>query len=198
MSVNGAITLDLGTATNTAFQGIPFTPRVWNGMLCESGGVPSVGTAFCSPSDPNSTGSSTTLTGSWITGGGISGGMSDLHLEVANGVSGELGYFLVGSSFADPGIPVSNGHLCIASGPFFRYNVAGTTSNSVGFFDAAGMLQNIVGTSSVGSGFDVPDSVANSTMAIVAGSTWNFQVWHRDTPAAVGSSNFSNGLSVTF
>ncbi len=199
VSVNGAITLDLGTATNLAFTGVPFTPRVWNGMLCESGGVPSVGVPFCSPADVNSSGLSTQLTGSWITGGGISGGMSDLHLEATDGVSGELGYFLVGSSFADPGIPVSNGHLCIASGPFYRYNVAGTSSNSVGVFDAAGVLQNFASTSSVGSGFDVPEALFGSTvMVIVSGSTWNFQAWHRDTPAAAGSSNFSNGLSVTF
>ncbi|MCP5023199.1 MAG: hypothetical protein GY930_15695 [bacterium] len=198
VSTNGAITLDLGSASNAPFTGIPFTPRVWGGTLCESGGVSTVGTPFCSPSDPNSTGSSTTLTGSWITGGGISGGMSDLHLEATDGVSGELGYFLVGTAVADPGISVSNGHLCIAGGPFFRYNVAGTTGNSVGSFDTAGVLQNVAGTSSVGSGFDVPDSITFTTMVILTGSTWHFQVWHRDTPAAVGSSNFSNGLSVTF
>ncbi|MCP5024541.1 MAG: hypothetical protein GY930_22605 [bacterium] len=198
MSTNGAITLDLGSATNVAFIGTLLTPRVWNGTLCESSGVPSVGTAFCSPSDPNSTGSSTTLTGSWITGGGISGGMSDLHLEVTDGVSGELGYFLVGNSFADPGAPVSNGYFCLASGPYYRCNVAGTTSNSIGIFDAAGVLQNFASTSSVGSGFDVPDTISGTVMVILGGSTWNFQVWHRDTPTAVGSSNFSNGLSVTF
>ncbi len=199
VSVNGAITLDLGTATNVAFSGTPFTPRVWNGMLCEAGGIPPVGTAFCSPATANSTGAPTQLSGTWITGGGIGGGMSDLHLEVTDGVPNELGYILVGTSMSDPGIPVSNGYLCIATGgPFYRYNVAGTTGNSVGVFDAAGVLQNFSNTSGVGSGFDVPDSISGGVMVIVAGSTWHFQAWHRDTPAASGSSNFSHGLSVTF
>jgi hypothetical protein len=32
----------------------------------------------------------------------------------------------------------------------------------------------------------------------LAGDTWHFQAWFRDTAAAAGSSNFTNGLSVTF
>ncbi len=162
-----------------------------------------VGTAFCDPASINSTGSSTSLSGSFLTGGGIAGGMSDLHLECSDGVPNELGYFLTGSTASDPGFSVSNGYLCLAGGPFYRYNVAGTTSNSVGVFNAAGVLQNFAGTSTVGlpgmeTGFDVPDSVAGSVQLITAGSTWHFQVWHRDTPAGSGTSNLSNGLSVTF
>ncbi len=170
-----------------------------NGNSCGSTGF----TTFCDPNSANSTGASTQLTGSWLTGGGIAGGMSDLHLESTSGVPGELGYFLVGSTSIDPGIPISNGELCIASGPFYRFNVSGTTANSVGVFDATGLLINFAGTSSVGpvgseTGFDVPESITGSPMVITSGSTWHFQVWHRDTPAGVGSSNFSNGLSVMF
>ncbi len=162
-----------------------------------------IGVPFCDPASTNSTGASTTLTGSWLTGGGISGGSSDLHLECKNGVPSEIGYFLVGTTPDDPGVVVSNGFLCLTTGPFYRYNVGGTTSNSVGLFNAAGVLENLVGTSTVGpvgmeTGFDVPDAVASSPQVITAGSTWHFQVWHRDTPAGVGTSNFSNGLSVTF
>ncbi len=166
-------------------------------------GPSSAGTTFCDPASINSTGSSTSLGGSFLTGGGISGGMSDLHLECSNGVPNQLGYFLTGSTATDPGFSVSNGVLCLAGGPFYRYNVAGTTSNSVGVFNAAGVLQNFAGTSTVGpsgmeTGFDVPDAVAGSAQVITAGSTWHFQVWHRDTPAGAGTSNFSNGFSVTF
>ncbi|MCA9001084.1 MAG: hypothetical protein KDB61_04110, partial [Planctomycetes bacterium] len=42
------------------------------------------GTAFCNPANVNSTGLSTTLSGYWMTGGGIGGGLSDLHLECVN------------------------------------------------------------------------------------------------------------------
>lgn len=170
-------------------------------MIQDMGG--SLGAAFCDPSNTNSTGASTTLSGFALTGGGISGGQSDLHLECTNGVPSELGFFLVGTNPDEPGIVVSNGNFCLSTGPFFRYSVAGGPSNSFGFFNAAGVLENAAGTSSVGStgnttGFDVPVSIPGSSQTITAGSTWHFQVWHRDTPASTGSSNFSNGLSVTF
>ncbi|MFT5200471.1 MAG: hypothetical protein ACI87O_003151 [Planctomycetota bacterium] len=166
-------------------------------------GQPFTGVTFCDPANFNSTGLSTSLVGSFLTGGGIGGGMSDLHLECADGVPNQLGYFLVGVSANDPGAAVSNGVFCLGSGPFFRYNLASTTGDSVGLFNASGVLVNFAGTSSVGpmgmeTGFDVPEAIVGSTQVITAGSTWHFQVWHRDTPAGVGTSNFSNGLSVTF
>ncbi|MCP5020242.1 MAG: hypothetical protein GY930_00565 [bacterium] len=177
----------------------PFPSTDFAVMLFEDAGS----ITFCDPANLNSTGASTTLSSSFLTGGGISGSMSDLHLECTNGVPSELGYFLVGTTSDDPGVVISNGQFCLSSAPFFRYNVAGTTSNSVGRFSAAGVLENLAGTSSIGpmgmeTGFDVPDAVASTPQVITAGSTWHFQVWHRDTPAAVGSSNFSNGVSVTF
>ncbi len=161
------------------------------------------GTTFCDPGSANSTGASTTLSGFPLTNAGIGGGMSDLHLECSNGVPSEFGYFLVGSASNDPGTVMSNGRLCLGTAPYFRYSVAGTTSNSIGIFNAAGVLENLPGTSTVGpvgmeTGFDVPDAIVGAPQVITAGSTWHFQVWHRDTPAGVGTSNFSNGLSVTF
>ncbi len=162
------------------------------------------GSLFCIPAHANSSGRSTRLTGTWLNGVGISGGMSDLHLECTNGVPNKFGYFLVGTTASNPGILVGNGRLCIASGQFWRYNVGGTNSNSFGVFDTGGVLVNSVGTSSVGSvgmetGFDVPEALAGpSSPVITAGSTWHFQVWHQDTHAGARTSNFSNGLSVTF
>ncbi|MCP5022232.1 MAG: hypothetical protein GY930_10690 [bacterium] len=166
--------------------------------------LPPIGTSFCDPNNANSTGVSTTLSGYMLTRGGIGGGMSDLHLECTNGVALKLGYFLVGTVASDPGSAVSDGMMCLgSSGPVYRYNVAGTTANSVGLFNAGGVLVNYAGTSSVGSagmqtGFDVPDAVAGASQIITAGSTWHFQVWHRDIRPSGATSNFSNGLSVTF
>ncbi len=170
-----------------------------NGNSCGGTGF----TTFCDPNNVNSTGASTQLAGSWLTGGGIGSGMSDLHLECTSGVPSHLGYFLVGATGDGPGIQLGNGQFCLGSGPNYRYNVAGTTSNSVGIFNAAGVLENFAGTSSVGpvgfeTGFDVPDAVAGTAQVITAGSTWHFQVWHRDTEDGVTTSNLSNGLSVSF
>ncbi len=83
-----------------------------NFILNVAGGV---GTPFCNPANSNSSGNSTTLSASFLTGGGIAGGMSDLHLECAYGVPNELGYFLVGSTASAPGISISNGMMCLSS-----------------------------------------------------------------------------------
>ncbi|MDF1839518.1 MAG: hypothetical protein P1V35_16740 [Planctomycetota bacterium] len=165
-----------------------------------STGSTGVGLAFCNPASDNSMLRPAQLSGYFNTMGGISGGQSDLHLECAEGVPGQFGYFLVGTGRHEPGVAVSDGRFCLVGGmdQFFRYNVTGTSSMSGGVFDAAGVLQNVVGTSAIGSGYDVPDAVSGTTQTITAGSQWHFQVWYRDTPAGVGHSNFSNGLSVNF
>ena len=166
-------------------------PHITALQIREIGGA--VGTSFCDPMNPNSIGMSTTLTGSMGTGVG-----SGLHLEAAQGPSNQFAYFLVGTGVSDPGIVISQGRLCLSvsgGNVFGRYNVPGAL-NSVGLFDAGGVLQNQVGTSTVGSGFDVPATVPiTGSPTISAGSTWHFQLWHRE---AAGASNFSNGLSVTF
>ncbi len=154
-----------------------------------------VGHSFCDTTN-NSTGATATLTGTFATPA-----RWDLHLEVAQGVPNEFGYMLAGP-VATSGIQLGNGRLCLVGAPgarIYRYNVAGTQWDSLGRFDAAGVLQNLVGTSTTGSGFDVPLTVPDSVpVTIMSGDSWNFQLWYRDTPAGNGTYNFSNGLSVVF
>ncbi|HRV80629.1 MAG TPA: hypothetical protein P5218_04300, partial [Planctomycetota bacterium] len=94
---------------------------------------------------------------------------------------------------------IGSGRLCLdttGGNLIARYNLAGGVMNSIGIFDAFGVLQNAVGTSTVGSGFDVPNPIpAPIGGSIMVGQTWNFQLWHRDVPM---TSNFSNALTVTF
>ncbi len=150
------------------------------------------GTPFCDPADVNSTGLPTMLSGAMGSGVG-----SDLHLESSQGPPGQFGYFLMGTTFIEPGIAISNGHLCV-SGQIGRFNITGTQFNSLGLFDAGGALLNQVGTatSSSGTGFDVPITmpISGSPM-IMPGSSWSFQLWHRE---AAGASNFSNGVTIMF
>ncbi|MCP5023050.1 MAG: formylglycine-generating enzyme family protein [bacterium] len=164
-------------------------------VLASGAFAQNAGTSFCNVTN-NSTGMPTTLTGSFGSGVG-----SDLHLEVTQGVPGELAYFLAGNE-ATSGVVISNGLNCLigtGTAQMFRYNVAGSPSSSIGRFDNAGVFQNFVGTSAVGSGFDVPDTIPGSTpITIMSGDTWHFQVWHRDRAVQTSDSNFSNGLSVTF
>ena len=154
---------------------------------------PPAGTPFCDPMDNNSTGLPTVIQGNWGSGVG-----SDLHLSASQGPPGEFGFFLVGTGFVEPGVPVSLGRLCLdgsMGNEFGRYSVSGTDRNSTGQFDAQGDLVNLVGTAGSGMGFDVPQTLPLTGLPMIqAGETWHFQMWHRD----VGGSTFSNGLSVTF
>ncbi len=156
-----------------------------------------VGVPFCQPANLNCNGTSTTLSGQFGTGLG-----SDLHLSATHGPSNEFGYFLVSAGFSEPGIALSRGRFCLLDGvnPFGRYNVNNTSFNSIGIFSADGQTFNNLsgtGTSAGNTGFDVPANAPVAGNPLLSGSTWNFQLWHRDSCAAAGESNFSNGLSVT-
>ena len=149
-------------------------------------------TVMCVPL-ANSTGVPTLLTGTMGSGTG-----SGLHLEATSGPPAQFGYFLIGTGVTAPGLPIGSGVLCLDTSPgnmLGRYNMAGTVMNSIGIFDGFGVLQNGVGTSLVGSGFDVPLTIPTIGGLITVGSTWHFQLWHRDIPS---TSNFSNAISVTF
>ena len=153
----------------------------------DGGGGPAL---FCSPANVNSTGNAVTLASSDQSGPGV------YHLEAEGGPFDQFGIFLVAAANIPSGIPVSDGLLCL-SAPIGRYSTtAGPGLNSIGKFDAAGVLQNLAGTSTVGSGFDVLAVLPSPPGGVVvSGATWNFQLWYRDVG---GASNFSDGISVTF
>ncbi|MEZ6004342.1 MAG: hypothetical protein R3F33_09170 [Planctomycetota bacterium] len=153
---------------------------------------------FCEPADNNSTGNPVTLSGSANAGVG-----AGLHLEANGGPLNEFGYFLIGTGAETVSpLAISDGHLCLSvtgGNVFGRYNVTGGALNSIGAFDAAGTLVNFVGTSTSGTGYDVPTNIPiPGFTTIQAGDTWHFQLWYRDTPAGTGHSNLSNGVSYTF
>ena len=147
---------------------------------------------FCDPNEPNSTGLPTRLVG----GFGFSS-ETGFHMEVYDGPPNQFGYFLVGTGSNDPGISLGSGRFCLATGGtdvFGRYNVSGTLLDSIGLFDASGQLQNVVGTSTTGTGFDVPSALPlPGSPMITAGSVYHFQLWHREDN---GGSNFSRGVTV--
>jgi hypothetical protein len=143
----------------------------------------------CDPANNHSGGSYVTLANSSFTGPGV------LHLEATSGPAGEFGYFLVSSTLIDPGTPISNGMLCLGA-PVGRYApAAGGALNSIGQFDGAGVMQNLAGTSTAGSGYDVFATLPTPPGgSIMSGDTWYFQCWYRDG----NRSNLSNVAAVTF
>ena len=187
------------TWTNTSSADVTCTLRVsvWPSAqgdcaeydLTVTGAGASGPALFCDPANPNSTGGFVTLAGSDLSGPGL------LHLDAQGGPLNQFGMFIVSASQTDPGVSISDGRLCLGA-PIGRYgSTAGPGLNSIGRFDASGALVNLFGTSSVGTGFDVPAVLPSPPGGIInTGSTWHFQLWYRDG----ASSNFSNGLSVTF
>ncbi len=126
---------------------------------------------------------------------------SDLHLEVESWVGFTIGYILVGTgNGASNPVSISNGLLCLGTSPgdrLSRYNMANTQYNSVGVF-SGGRLQNSAGTSSTGTGFDVPNTLPFlGDPAILVGQTYYFQCWYRE-PGVNQGSNFSDMVSVLF
>ncbi len=166
-----------------------YTMELTGVTSCDAQAVP-----FCDPMTNNSSGLPTSL--------GVSFGSIQatvLHLEATQGPASQFGYFLAGSESMDPGVAVGQGLLCL-TGSVGRFNVTGRLQNSLGRFDSSGRFINLVGTASstapASTGYDVPLWLPfPGTVLVESGSTWNFQLWHRD---GVGSSNFSNGLAVTF
>ena len=152
--------------------------------------------AFCSPGQLNSAGLN-----AFLHADASSTATSGVHIEVYGGPPNQFGYLLVGTGFetANP-ILFGDGTLCLS--PFNgnligRYNQPGDR-NSIGQFDAFHRFQNLVGTSSQGSGFDIPATLPFTTLpTIQSGQDYHFQLWYRDL-ASPGGSNLSNGMTVLF
>lgn len=100
--------------------------------------------------------------------------------------SNSFGFFLTSTSqgfTANPG--GSQGNLCL-SGAIGRYVGAGQIKNSgtAGAFDLA---------------LDLTQTpTPTGLVSVAAGETWNFQAWYRDAVGGSATSNFSDGLSISF
>ena len=139
------------------------------------GGDPNLGTVYCDPAVPNSTGfpGEITVTGSDVVAD------DDLTLTATNlPTNSNIGYFIMGTGMNTSTPPGSAGPICVSPG-ILRYLPPIENTNEM-----PGGFERVVGTSGPQSGNITP------------GSTWNFQAWHRDSIA--GTSNLTNAVSVTF
>lgn len=142
--------------------------------------LPAIGTSTCSPLNPNSTAQFGTLEA-------YGAADSDpeacfLILEATDLPAGIFGYYLLSQSQGSPILLGSGmGTLCLAS-PFYRWH------DSTAYTYSDGRLLRRVDPADL----PIPGG------AVSAGSSWNFQLWHRDTVAGLASSNTTNSVSVTF
>ncbi|HPF14536.1 MAG: hypothetical protein H6830_12940 [Planctomycetes bacterium] len=137
------------------------------------------GSTYCAPAAINSLGVSGTLEAN----GSDYAAAERLVLLADYLPSQQFALLLAGTAQASPTVPTgSQGNLCIG-GTLARFNqlLTNTDNGLTARFDL--------------DPFEVP--LAPGTLPIVAGSTYHFQVWYRDSNPSP-TSNFTEALSVTF
>lgn len=132
---------------------------------------------YCDPSVPNSTGLSATIEacGSPFALSGF------LVLRAKDMPVGQFGYFLVGELQGLVMPPGSDGNLCLG-GAIGRYSKPAQVQVAI---DGTFQLE-----------IDTGKLPFNPARPVMAGDTYRFSAWYRD--AAVGSSNFTDGVEVTW
>lgn len=139
----------------------------------------SVGTPYCGPAAPNSTGVGGQLAGV----GSDRVADNDLVLRAFDLPVNSTGFALASLTqgfVANPG--GSEGNVCLG-GDIGRF------LSQVQSSGAAGVIFTTVDLTAI------PQPTGN--VAALAGETWNFQLWHRDSVGGASTSNFTEGLSVT-
>ncbi|QDV07414.1 hypothetical protein Poly30_29380 [Planctomycetes bacterium Poly30] len=140
-----------------------------------------IGTPYCT-ANPNSTG----VAGSISAAGSDAVIDNDLTLTAEQLPNNSFGFFIVSplqGFAANPG--GSSGNLCLA-GSIGRYVGPGQIKNS----GAAGAFSLMINLTAI--------PTPTGPVAATAGSVFNFQSWYRDSSGGVPTSNFTNGLEVTF
>jgi hypothetical protein len=127
--------------------------------------------SYCQ-SSPNSAGAGAYM--SWTGAPSIAG--NAFTLEVSGAPAGVNGLFFLGQTPTET--PYQSGYLCIHP-PFARLSPTAMTS-------PGGMASRAL------------DFGLWPASTIEPGSVWNMQFWYRDPSAAIGTTNFSDGLRVVF
>jgi hypothetical protein len=151
-------------------SGTPFCFGDGSGAVCPCSNPGGAGEGCA-----NSTGAGSVL----VNLGGVSVALDDAVMTVTGLPASKPGILYMGTEpkAGGDGVPYGAGLRCVG-GQLKRYPVQSS--------GAAGM-------------FSQEDLVATSGGMITAGSTWYFQVWHRDEPLTCGEQlNFSNGFWITF
>ena len=164
----GAASTVGGTAM---FAGGADTGSVFN-IVDVYSGPGAIGTKYCTPAVPNSTGVSGVISASGLT----CVAFNDVTITADQLPSGQFGYLLTSQTqgfFMPPG---SSGFICLG-GNIGRYN--GNVGQGPSF-----SLQ-----------IDLTSMPVNPPQPVQPGATWNFQAWYRDVG---NTNNFTDGVSILF
>ena len=133
-------------------------------------------------SNPNSTG----VTAELSAVGSASVAANDITLVVSDVPPFAFGFYITGMTQGFEGNPAgSAGNLCLAG--------------NIGRYVGPGQVQQADASGSFSLTIDLTNTPQpNGFVAIAAGEVWNFQAWLRDSGPAGPTSNFTNGLEISF
>ena len=154
---------------------------VYSAGTYTTGAPVTLGTNYCAAA-VNSTGAAASMS---ATGSAVAAANS-LELTASGLPNSAFGFFLTSRTqgfIANPG--GSQGNLCL--------------SGSIGRYVGPGQIMNSGTTGSISLALDLTrQPTPTGFSAVLAGDTWNFTAWHRDVVGGTPTSNFADGLSVTF
>ena len=174
-------TTNLGAFDRIVITAAQLTPGWGIDDLAYVAAAGTVGAPYCTP-NPNSTGNTGRITGS----GSATVANNNLVLNADRMPNNAFGFFLTSTTqgtVANPG--GSQGLLCLG-GAIGRYVGPGQIRNT-GATGAFSLALNLTQTPSP-TGF----------VSVMPGQTRYFTAWHRDSVGGGATSNFTNGLAVTF
>ena len=169
LSLDGEI-IDSSTRVDVSFNIVGFTE--FDGPI---------GMNYCM-ANPNNSGTTASITAM----GTSCVDDNDVTLMASGLPAGNFGFFITSQTqafFANPG--GSEGNLCIG-GNLGRYNQPAQIMQA----DAAGNMVLPIDVTQI--------PTPNGFTAAMAGDTWNFQAWYRDTAPAGPTSNFTDGVAILF
>ena len=174
--VSGGITLQFAVVTG-ANQGSMSELFVDDVVVS----IPGIGTNYCT-AQANSTGATGAIS---VAGSGVVAD-NDLTLTADNLPPMAFGFFITSTTQGFVmNVGGSSGNLCLGG--------------DIGRYVGAGQIQSSDMSGSFSLAIDLTMTpTPTGLVPIMAGETWNFQAWHRDSVAGMATSNFTDGISVLF
>lgn len=144
-------------------------------------GYGDLGTNYCT-ANPNSTGAAGTISAF----GRRLAVNNKVTLTASNLPAQSFGFFITSMTQGFVALPSgSDGNLCVGG--------------SIGRYVGTGQIQNSGSTDSFSLELDLAQTPTPTGLVTVnAGEAWNFQAWHRDTAMGTPTSNFTDGIEITF
>jgi len=181
---NGRMTALYGSGYTSTWFGVVWTDSAGVGNIeaatyaLYEGFGPSIGTRYCNPAVPNSTGIGGRVEAQ---GAGYAGGFP-LHLVAYDLPQGVFCYFLASPATAATTTPATSGVVCVGN-PLSRFNAPGQVGNTGG----AGRIDLDIDTLAI----PLP---SGGVLALTSGTTFNFQAWYRDG----ATNNLTDAVAVLF